>query len=95
MRLPVWTSFVFATSSRFIIRRGAMLKKLTLRSGSSVRIALTVSSVSPSSMRSPIFAPSAGASRSSSQTVPGRGTPSARASGTFGPGAVRRLPRSG
>jgi len=72
--LPVWIRPVAGTSSRCIMRRGAMLKKFALRSGSSVSTAATWSCARPSLMREPTGAPSAETRRSSSQTVraPGR-----------------------
>ena len=95
MRLPVCTSPVAGTSARFIIRRGAMLKKFALRSGSSVSTAPTRSSDFPRRTVEPTGACSALTSRSSSHTVPAAGPRSAAASGAPGAGAMRRRPRSG
>ncbi len=72
-----------------------MLKKLALRSGSSVRTAATVSSERPRRTREPTGAPSAETSCSSSHTVPFCGPLSAGASGAPGAGAMRRRPRNG
>ena len=72
-----------------------MLKKLVLRSGSSVSTAATLNSRAPSLRREPTGASSAVTRRSSSHTVPRAGPRCAGASGAFGAGAMRSLPRSG
>jgi hypothetical protein len=72
-----------------------MLKKLALRSGSSVSTAATSSSAFPSRTREPTGASSADTRRSSSHTVPLRGPRSACASGAPGAAATRKRPRNG
>ena len=72
-----------------------MLKKFAPRSGSSVSTAATLNCASPRRTVSPGPTASAEVSRSSSQTVPGCGPPSANPSGALRRGAMRSLPRSG
>src|SRR3982750_2473879 len=79
MRLPGCTRPVAGPSAMFIIRRGARLKKLVLRSGSRVSTAATRNCDLPSRTLLPTGAFSALTSRSSSHTVPGCGTPAAGA----------------
>jgi len=67
-----------------------MLKKLALRSGSSVSTAATSKSARPRRMREPTGAFNEEIRRSSSHTVPRAGP---RSTGTSG--AIRSLPRSG
>ena len=95
MRLPGWMRPVAGTSSRCIISRGAMLKKLALRSGSRVSTAATRSSARPTRTFEPTGAASAETRRSSIHTVPRAGPRSAGASAAPGAGAVRSRPRSG
>ncbi len=95
MRLPVCTRPVAGTSSMCMNTRGAMLKKLVPRSGSSVSTAATRKLELPSCSFEPTGAASALISRSSIHTLPRGGPDCAGASAALGTAAMRSRPRSG